>query len=139
MVFFPGFGSGSAGTNQATPEAWWSYGPATPGNNRFALRLTDAAPNAPAWLILGISNTSWAGGALPQVMGAIGAPNARLFVSPDFLFSVTTDAEGNASLPLPIPASFPFFTFYAQWIVSDTGAPNPGGWAFSNAGTLHIY
>ena len=136
--FFPGFGTGSEGTNMEVPEAWWTDGPATPGNSDFAMRLTNAAPNTTAYLIVGASNTMWGPNPLPLGMNDIGAPNAVLYVSPDFLFPAVTDANGNASLSLPIPSS-PFVTYFVQWLVKDNGAPNPGGWAFSNAGVIHIY
>lgn len=136
--FYHGFGSGSVGTD-GVPQPWWSFGPPFPGNTRFALELANARPNATAWLILGASNSSWAGNSLPMTMDVIGAPNASLYVSPDFLTSTTTDAQGNASVPFPVPPGVPYQTIYAQWAVVDPGAPNPGGWAFSRAGELVLY
>jgi hypothetical protein len=134
--FFPGFGIASDGAGAVKPEIWWSFGPPSPGNSDFALRLTDAAPNSTAWLILGSSNTNWGPTNLPTSMGSIGAPNALLYVSVDVLIPTTTDANGEASLSLPIPAGVQYATYYAQWAVQDAGAPNPGGWAFTNAGEL---
>ena len=55
--FFPGFGQGSNGTGGAIPQIRWSFGPASPGNDRFALRLTNAAPDANAWLLIGRSRS----------------------------------------------------------------------------------
>lgn len=137
--FYPGFGTGSDGKGSVGPQAWWSFGPPSPGNTRFALRLTDALPNTPAWLIIGSSNTTWGANALPMTMDIVGAPNASLYTSVDILIQTTTDAQGNASVSLPIPASVPYTTFYAQWAVKDSGAPNPGGWAFTKGGELVIY
>ncbi len=137
--FYPAFGAGSHGTGGLQPEPWWSFGPPSPGNSRFALRLTDALPNTTAYLIAGFSNTSWDGIPLPMSMGVIGAPNASLYVSVDAVIATTTDAEGRASIPIPIQAGVPYTTMYAQWVVQDPGAPNPGGWAFSRAGELVIY
>jgi hypothetical protein len=137
--FFPGFGLGSDGTGGQKPEAWWSFGPPSPGNDRFALRLTNALPNTPAYLIIGYSNTQWGALPLPATMDLIGAPNATLYSSADILIQTTTDAQGNASVLLPIPAGLPYNTFYTQWAVKDPGAPNPGGWAFTKGGELVIY
>ncbi len=137
--FFPGFGEGSDGTNGEEPEIWWSYGPATPGNARFAMRLTNARPNSSAWLVVGNSNTQWGLSQLPLNMGSIGAPNADLYVSADFLFGAAVDANGNAELSLPIPANAQYGDYWVQWLVKDPGAPNSGGWAFSKAGKITIY
>lgn len=134
--FFPAFGNGSDGAGAVEPEIWWSFGPPSPGNSDFALRLTNAAPNSSAFLIIGASNTNWGPTPLPLNMSSIGAPNAELNVSVDVLIPVTTDANGNASVALPLPAGLQFATYYAQWAVKDAGAPNPGGWAFTKGGDL---
>ncbi|MFT7464298.1 MAG: hypothetical protein ACI9EF_002651 [Pseudohongiellaceae bacterium] len=134
--FFPAFGSASDGTGAVQPELWWSFGPPSPGNDDFAMRLTNAKPNAPAWLVLGASNTSWGPVPLPLTLTNVGAPNAQLFVSGDVFIPVTTDGNGEAVINLPIPAGLQYGTYYAQWAVKDTGAPNAGGWALSKAGEL---
>jgi len=134
--FFPAFGNASDGANAVKPEIWWSFGPPSPGNADFALRLTNAAPNSTAWLIIGSSNTNWGPTALPATMGSIGAPNAELNVSAEVLIPTLTDANGEASLSLPVPAGVQYATYYAQWAVKDAGAPNPGGWAFTKGGEL---
>ncbi|MFT7465422.1 MAG: hypothetical protein ACI9EF_003789, partial [Pseudohongiellaceae bacterium] len=134
--FFPAFGAGSDGAGAVEPEIWWSFGPPSPGNDDFAMRLTDAAPNAPAFLIIGASNTSWGPTPLPLNMTSVGAPNAVLNVSVDLLIPVTTDASGNASVALPLPLGLQYGTYYCQWAVKDVGAPNPGGWAFTKGGEL---
>jgi hypothetical protein len=139
LDFFPAFGAPSDGTGGQRPEIWWSYGPPSPGNERFALRLDDALPNTTAYLIIGSSNTIWGASPLPLAMGVVGAPNANLYTSVDILISVTTDAQGQASIALPIPSGVPYTVFYCQWAVKDPGAPNPGGWAFTKGGKLVIY
>ena len=137
--FFPGFGTGSDGTGGVIPRTLWSFGPASPGNDRFALRLTRAAPDANAWLLIGRSNQMWAGQSLPMTMESIGAPNATLYVSPDMNIAVTTDGQGNATVSIPVPANYPYTTFYVQWVVRDRGAPNSGGFAFSQAGKIVVW
>ena len=149
--FFPAFGTGSLGGNGLEPGIWWGFGPATPGNTRFTMRLEDAAPNSTAWLVVGSSNTQWGPNPLPLGMELIGAPNAMLYVSPDFLFGAATDANGNANrggatnangnatLSLPIPANAPYTDYWVQWLVKDPAAPNSGGWTFSKAGKVTLY
>ncbi len=137
--FFPAFGTASDGTGGVKPQIWWSFGPASPGNDRFGIRLEDAAPDTVAWLIVGNSNTSYMGSPLPMTMGGIGAPNATLYVSPDFLFGAAVDGNGRASLSLPIPSNAPYKDYWVQWIVKDPGAPNSGKWAFSKAGKITLY
>lgn len=134
--FFPGFGAGSAGAGGVVPEIWWSFGPPSPGNADFGMRLTDAAPDSFAILMIGASRTSWGPVSLPYALGAIDAPNAELLVSPDVWFAAPTDSDGNAFLALPLSTTLPNVTLYAQWIVKDPGAPNPGGWAVTRGGEL---
>ncbi|GEM_PF-1547701 len=136
LDFFPAFGSGSEGSGGVVPEMWWSFGPPSPGNDDFALRLTNGAPNALAYLVLGASNTHWGPVPLPLTLTSVGAPNAQLFVSGDVFVPVMTDINGDATLSLPVPAGVQYATYYAQWAVKDNGAPNPGGWALSKAGEL---
>jgi hypothetical protein len=137
--FFPAFGAASEGGGAIKPDIWWSFGPASPGNSRFAVRLENARPNTTGWLIVGNSNTQWGPNPLPLGMGVIDAPNATLYVSPDFLFGAATDAQGNATVSLPIPANAPYTDYWVQWVVRDPDAPNVGGWAFSKAGKITLY
>jgi hypothetical protein len=137
--FFPAFGTGSPGGNGLEPGIWWAFGPASPGNDRFSMRLENAAPNSTAWLVVGNSNTQWGPNPLPLGMEVIGAPGALLYVSPDFLFGAATDANGNATLSLPIPDNAPYTDYWVQWLVKDPSAPNQGGWAFSKAGKVTLY
>jgi photosystem II stability/assembly factor-like uncharacterized protein len=67
------------------------------------LRCEGALPATAAHLLLGLSNSSWAGGALPTDLGAIGMPGCSLLVGPELAFSAVTDAGGNASWSVPIP------------------------------------
>ena len=121
------------------PEIKWSFGPASPGNDRFAIRLANAPANTPVFLLAGLSNTTWGSRALPMTMESIGAANARLYVSPDVNFRTTTDGQGNASISLPVAENFPYTVAYVQWFVKDNGAPNEGGWSFTRAGKIVIW
>ena len=136
LDFFPAFGTASAGAGGVEPEIWWSFGPPSPGNADFGMRLSNAAPDSFAFLLIGASRTSWGPVSLPYALGAIDAPNALLQVSPDLWVGAATDSDGEALLSLPLSASLPNVTLYAQWIVKDPGAPNPGGWAVTKGGEL---
>ncbi|MBK8098778.1 MAG: hypothetical protein IPK26_16820 [Planctomycetes bacterium] len=133
--FFPGFGSGCAGTGGATPTQWWAYGPPSPGNAEFALRLDDALPGAVAMLVVGFSNTSWGSNALPMNLNVYGGDGCLLYTSPDFVQLLSTDANGRASFPLPIPAALSGVV-WCQWGVLDAGAPNALDLAATNGGKL---
>lgn len=133
--FFPGFGTGSPGTGGLVPEPWWSFGPPSPGNARFALRLANARPNAAAFLVIGLSNTTFNGSPLPMSLASAGAPGSTLYVSLDGLIPVTTDASGNASVALPIPPSLTG-TFWCQWGVVDPAGG--GGLAVTKGGKLVV-
>ncbi len=136
--FFPGFGSGCPGTGAVVPTQWWSFGPPSPGNAEFALRLADARPNAVAMQVLGFSSTSWAGGALPMGLGAFGAPLCTLYAAPDAVTFRLTDGAGRASQPLPVPPGMSG-DLWCQWAVLDPGAPNAAGLAVTNGGILRVH
>ena len=133
--FFPGFGNGCAGTGGVTPTQWWSYGPPSPGNAEFALRLDDALPGAVAMLLVGFSNSAWGSYSLPLNLNGFGGDGCTLYTSPDFVQLLTTDGNGRASFPLPIPAAIGGVV-WCQWGVLDTGATNPLDLATTNGGKL---
>lgn len=133
--FFPGFGTGCPGSGGVVPTQWWSYGPPSPGNADFALRLEDAAPGAPALLVVGFSNTVWNAFALPLDLALFGGDGCRLYTSADFVIFTGTDATGRASYALPIPPGVTG-TFWCQWGVIDAGAPNAIDLATTNGGKL---
>jgi hypothetical protein len=136
--FFPAFGSGCPGTGGAIPEIWWSYGPPSPGNADFAVRIEGAVPAAPALLLLGSSATSWAGFALPLDLAALGAAGCTLYASPDVILGATTDGSGKASRALPVPPGVPAGVLWCQWAVFDPGAPNALDLAFTKGGKLIV-
>lgn len=138
--FFPAFGVGAPGAGNVIPEIRWSFGPPTPGNGEFALRLRDARPGAVALLAIGASRTRWGARSLPTMLGDLGAPNVTLHVSPDALIPTVVDAQGSARVGLPVPIGIVGLQrLYAQWIVLDPGAPNATGLAASAAGELIVY
>lgn len=133
--FFPGFGTGCPGTGGITPTQWWSFGPPSPGNADFALRLADAAPNALALCVVGFSNTAWGAYTLPLDLGLFGAGGCTLYASADAVTFHVADASGRAARALPIP-SWMSGTLWCQWGVLDAGAPNAAGLATTGGGKL---
>ncbi|MBK8098776.1 MAG: hypothetical protein IPK26_16810 [Planctomycetes bacterium] len=133
--FFPGFGTGCPGTGGVTPTQWWSYGPPSPGNSEFALRLENAAPGALAMLLIGFSNTTWGSYSLPLNLNVLGGDGCTLYTSPDSVQMFGVDANGKASYPLPIPAALSGVV-WCQWGVLDAGAPNALDLAATNGGKL---
>lgn len=83
--------------------------------------LDDAAPNAPAFLVVGLGRVD------VPLFGSVLVP------SPDFVQPAQfTDASGSASLSLPWNVNQPpgFALYYQTWVVDPTG---PQGFAASNA------
>jgi hypothetical protein len=136
VEFFPGFGSGCAGGGAGSPELRWSFGPPSPGNSVFALRVEDATPGALVLLWLSTSASSWMGIPLPADLAGVGAPGCSLRVAPDLILPGTTSATGTVSFALPVPAVPPGAVLYAQAAVS--GATNPLGFAFTQGGKLIV-
>jgi hypothetical protein len=75
----------------------------------------------------------------PNGAACILGRDALLQVSLDLLISGTTDASGNARIALPVPGPTPYSTYYAQFVVRDSGAPNVGGISSTRAGKLVIW
>ncbi len=90
----------------------------------FDVTLDQAAPSHPAVMILGISNQSWLGGSLPFSLTGIGAPGCSLLVSTEDTVGATTNAVGQANVPLAVPnvAALVGLMLHHQWFVLDNGA-----------------
>lgn len=98
------------------------------GNIEFGFAATGAAPNMPAFLLIGFSNTQSGGIALPVDLSPIGATGCFLSVATQISQMTATDASGRAVLPLALPPSTSAGTeFFVQWVT--TGANNPFGLA----------
>lgn len=133
---------GTAGTSSAgfAPEID-IVGTAAVGQP-FSLTVTNGLANLPATLYLGFSDTSWnrpPNIVLPFDMTGIGAPGNTLYVSGDFLFDVTCDASGFATLPLAVPNNpgLAGTDVYVQWYCVDLFA-NPRGVTMSNAAHIVV-
>ena len=105
----------------------------------FSVQLSEAATTASGFLLLGLSDQVWSGGALPQSLASIGAPGCSLLVSPDDAFARTTNIFGRAAVDLSIPnnPSLVGQQLFHQWVVLDAGA-NGLGVALSNGGRSTI-
>ena len=101
----------------------------------FNVELAGAVANAAALLVLGNSDAVWQGAPLPFSLAALGAPGCELLVSGDATQLVTTDGNGEASVPISVPNVTALLdaAFYEQFAVLDPAA-NSLGFAFSNAG-----
>lgn len=123
---FSTFCTGCANCGVLPPAIGYSGGLPFIGNLSFTITETGACPLVPTVLILGTSNTTFSGGALPFNLLSLGYPACNLCVSPDILLIAITDALGNASASLPIQDNVYLIgaKFYAQWL--DIGPPPIG-------------
>ena len=101
----------------------------------FDVELAGAIAGTPAVLLLGDSDASWQGVALPSSLAAVGAPGCELLVSVDATRLALTDGAGEAAVPISVPnvTSLLDAAFFEQFAVLDPAA-NSLGVALSNAG-----
>ena len=85
--------------------------------------VANAPVGGTSFLMLGFSDTVWAGGALPFDLAPVGMAGCPLLVSPDLATSATADASGTATHAVPLPDSSALLgaILYGQAIV-----PAPG-------------
>lgn len=113
-------GSGCSGTT-GEPKVSFNSLPRI-GNSTFALRLSNAQPSSPFWMLIGD----------PTIPARFF--NCPVWVLPAFTLPGVSDPLGNADVPVPIPnqASLVGAAFMIQGaVVTDKGAPNPLGLAMS--------
>ncbi len=98
------------------------------------LNLRFAAPNTTAVAFTGVSNTVSALGPLPFALDGFGAAGCSILASLDIDVATPTDAQGTASIQIPVPndANLVGFHLYHQYVVIDPAA-NTLGIALSNA------
>ncbi len=101
----------------------------------FAIELAGARPNAPAFVLLGVSNVVHGGMPLPFDLTPLGAPGCTLLTSIEDALQVVTDAQGAARVAFTIPnePELAGFHLYHQWAVLDSAVNNLGA-VFSDAG-----
>ncbi len=136
---FTTFGVGCPGSGGFVP-AIGSSGEVRWGSTDFAITLSNAlgGPGVNAYLVIGTSTTTWAGGSLPYDFGG----GCELLVGPTIQFGVavgggTGPGNGQASFPINLPTDPLFLGMQAhiQWGVIDPQAAGIG-LAMSNAATL---
>lgn len=112
------------------------------GTAGVRMHLSDAPSNAPAVLLVGLSNRSWAGLTLPIKLHSWGFLGCELATSVEAVVPTVTGSQGiraghaSVDLPLPVTHTMPRRMVYAQWLVFGSGAQTPGalsvalGWPF---------
>lgn len=130
------FGTGCSGS-AGTPRLGW-FGLPMAGQS-FDVLLDRAPANGIALLEIGDSDTTYNGLPLPFDLAALGAPGCSLRTAVTATFAVTTDAAGQATQTLTIPAnpSLAGFRFWNQWACLDLPA-NAFGLTFSNGGAAIV-
>lgn len=126
----------AGGTQTAVPQFDLTGVPET--GQRVTADLSLAVPSAPAALLIGGSNSTLpGGGALPISLDALGATGCTLYTSGETPLAVNTNANGDASVPIDVPAdsSLVGFTAYMQFFVIDPAA-NTFGLVSTDAATL---
>jgi hypothetical protein len=89
--------------------------------------------------MVGVSDTTWNGAALPIDLGLVGIPGCLLRVAADLQFSMSTNF-GSATLPLAIPNQAPFLgaSFYLQHFALDPTAFNGAQVVTTNGARMRI-
>jgi hypothetical protein len=108
-------------------------------NSSMTVDLSGGRANAIAIFAFGLSNTKWGSINLPFDLTIFNAAGCWIYVSTEFLFSVTTDSSGGHKFTLTVPnnAVLKGVQFYNQFVVDDPGA-NGFGATFSNGGAGRV-
>ena len=123
---FSTFGAGCKGSNGLVPSHTASAPKGYPFlGDTTTYSLTLARANTAAVLYMGASNTTFGAFPLPLSLAFIGIPGCSLLVAPDWSFSLTTNAAGNASIGITVPNNTALIggQYYTQYAFIDAGAP----------------
>jgi hypothetical protein len=131
---FAAFGKGCPGTNSNVPTMG-STGTVGIGKS-FQVTVANGKPTSPAVLAFGISRTQWLSIPLPIVLPG----GCEILVSIDVVLVGATDASGAALWPFVIPndATLVGKGLHLQWLILDSAANNPLGFAHSNGGSANL-
>ena len=92
----------------ATTTAPW-------GGDPFTLTVANLGSNMLSFMLIGLSNTQWAGGSLPQSLAILGAPSCTLDTSIDIgLPGLVQFGEARYTLTIPDDPALYGATIYAQ-------------------------
>jgi hypothetical protein len=129
------FGEGCPGSNGKVPFIFPIGGPpsVSTGNANFGFLLKDAAVGAPTWLLIGFSNSTWAGVSLPWLLAPLGLAACHLLVSPDAVILVLAPIPPFnlmfAPIPIPPAPALVGQVVFAQWFVADPPGAMTDGFA----------
>jgi V8-like Glu-specific endopeptidase len=100
----------------------------------FNVTLANARANSSTTLLVGLSNTQWAGLTLPFNLSVIGGIGCNLYASGDIQLGTATDAAGAASIPITFAnnSALVGLLFYNQYVIFDPF--NSLGLVFTNRG-----
>lgn len=132
---YTAFGAGCAGT-AGVPELRAVGAPYV--GTSFRVRIANLPTAAFALLALGLSDRTWALGALPFPMAAFGMPGCDLLVSPDAtLGMVAVGDTASATVAVPNSPALAGLVLFHQGLVLDPGA-NAAGAVVSNGARLFV-
>lgn len=116
------FGTGCAGSNQLAPKLPQGAVPTLGGT--FTPQLNQGLPQSAAVLVLGLSRSGDGLGPLPRALDPIGMPGCSQYAGAAALLFAPTDAGGNASVSLALPANPALAGLQPvlQWLVLDAQA-----------------
>lgn len=116
------FGNACAGDSGIVPTIDADVTPFS--GQDFFIDIT-GPPSTPGFLIVGISDTTWSGFALPLDLGPFGLPGCDLNVSFQLQVDFTTDSNGSFRFTVPGPAEG--ITAFVQAYLADIGGSSLGG------------
>jgi hypothetical protein len=95
------------------------------GNSSFGIAVTGGPPGGGAMLILGNSNATYFGGALPADLSGYGFPGCSLYVSPEMFLLGDVGGAGATAFPIPAPVApgLAGATVYVQALTQPAAAP----------------
>ena len=124
---FASFGNTACAGSNGNPTISGSGSPQI--NNSYTVHLSNGAPSQTAILLLGDSNSSWAGIPLPLPLAVIGSgPGCFIYSNSPVTVPVPTSGTGDASVTVPLPNASYLVTgsIYHSWLVVDPAAPSAG-------------
>lgn len=129
-----GFALGLVEQSHAAVPRLYSTDTPQIGNN-FRVRISQARPAAPEFLVLGFSNTYWNGVPLPLDVTPLGAPGCSILVAPLLVETLVSNASGSSNRELSIPNDIYLLghRFYNQAFITDPMA-NTLGFVGTNGG-----